>query len=725
MKLRIAFSLFALVCACATYAAETNEMLFLRGDLTVNLKTGVASYTNGFLLKYGEAILTAERARLNRDTGDAYAEGNVILQREGGNLWRGEQLHYNFKTRVISGQTFRAGHPPYFVSGTNLLALQTNSTYALTNSYLTTDDVAEPFFRIAAKEIVVSPGKSISARHAVVYLGDVPVMYFPYYRKSMDRHPNNYDFVTGYRSEWGAYLLNTYNWYWSKQLDGAVNLDLRSERGVAGGPDFRWKDPTFGEGILRYYYAYDLDPEETFGYKTPDENRQRVLFAHQANITSNLTARAFVSYHSDPFVVRDFFESEYQANAQPRSFVEVDQSYRNWNLNGMAQFRVNDFQETIERLPDVKLTGLRQQIGATPLYYESESSAGYFRHLFPAETNYYSPGITNPYAATRADTFHQVVLPLNFFGWLNVVPRVGQRFSYYSEADGRGATTAEAGRSVFNTGAEVSWKAARVYRGAESELLDVKGLRHIIEPSFNYVFVPSPSKDPSELPQFDRELPTSRMRPIDFPDYNTIDSIDSQSVLRMGLRNRLQTKREDGMDDLLAWAVYCDWRLAEANGRSTFGDVYSDLDFRPRSWLTFNSGIRIDVEHAQFQEVNHTVTLEPADRWSLSLGHRYQIDSPDFGEGYDIVFATLYLRINENWGVRTQHHFDVRDGLMEHQDYTIYRDFRSWTGSLTFRVREDRNGPDDYTVAVAFSLKAFPRFKMGEDSVRPHRLVGG
>ena len=33
------------------------------------------------------ASLTAERARLNRDTGDAYAEGNVILQ-HGATWWR-------------------------------------------------------------------------------------------------------------------------------------------------------------------------------------------------------------------------------------------------------------------------------------------------------------------------------------------------------------------------------------------------------------------------------------------------------------------------------------------------------------------------------------------------------------------------------------------------------------------------------------------------------------
>jgi len=38
-------------------------------------------------------------------------------------------------------------------------------------------------------------------------------------------------------------------------------------------------------------------------------------------------------------------------------------------------------------------------------------------------------------------------------------------------------------RSVFNTGAEITWKASRVYRQAESDLLDVHGLRHVIEPS--------------------------------------------------------------------------------------------------------------------------------------------------------------------------------------------------------------------------------------------------
>ena len=62
---------------------------------------------------------------------------------------------------------------------------------------------------------------------------------------------------------------------------------------------------------------------------------------------------------------------------------------------------------------------------------------------------------------------------------------------------------------------------------------------------------------------------------------------------------------------------------------------------------------------------------------------------------------------------------------MEYQYYTLYRDFRSWTAGLTFRVRENRFESNDYTVAIALSLKAMPRFGLGTDAVRPQRLIGG
>jgi len=744
MKCRLLLGLLVFLCCLAAQAQDTNSGISIEGEggqtLEYDLKTGLTSYSGRVIVKYGQSVLNADTVKVDKETGEAFAVGDVILQSEGGRLWRGDKLSYNFKTKVITGDAFRSGQPPYFVSGTNLVTNPTNNTYTGTNTYFTTDDNANPNYRIRARKVTIIPGKMIEAEHATLYLGDVPVFYFPYYKKSLGRHPNNFEFLVGYRSQWGPFLLNTYNWYWNEKLHGGLHLDLRGERGIGGGPSFHLQDPTLGDALLRYYYTHDLNPHEVDGYTKPPADRQRLLFEYELMLRTNLSVKSIVAFQSDPFIIRDFFESEYHDNTEPKSFAEVNQQWQNWNLNTLTQFRVNDFAETVERLPDVKLTGLRQQIGPTPLYYESESSVGYFRHVFPVETNVFFPGISNYFSAFRADTFHQVLLPWTFFGWLNVTPRVGDRVTHYSQAYERGSTTDEEDRNVFNTGAEVTFKASRVYRDATSSLLDVEGLRHIIRPSANYAFVPEPNVRPPKLPQFDSELPTSQLQPIDFPDYNSIDSIDSRQVVRLGLHNKFQTKRDGRIDNLVNWDLYTDWRLEQhyevllnpktrqperIEKQSLFSDLYNKADFKPRTWLTLSSDTRYSVEKGIIREANHTLTLMPNDVWSLSLAHRFRVDSSELGIGNNLIVGTIFYRMNENWGFRISEQFEARDGVLEYQYYTVYRDFRSWTGALTFRIRDNRSGPNDFTVAFSLSLKAFPRFGVGDDAVKPSKLVGG
>ena len=228
-------------------------------------------------------------------------------------------------------------------------------------------------------------------------------------------------------------------------------------------------------------------------------------FSYQANPAPNLAVKSVVRYQGDTNIVREFFESEYRVDPQPNTYLEVNKYWNNFSLDTYAQPRLNNFLETVERLPDARLTGYRQELGGSPFYYESESSLGYYRHLF-AETNSIPTGVD--YQAARADTYHKVLLPETFFGWLNVTPRVGGRFTAYSEASGPGAIWQDQSRGVFDTGVEVSAKASRVWPGVRDDLLDLDGLRHIVEPSVNYVFMPRPNVLPKQLPQFDSELPS-------------------------------------------------------------------------------------------------------------------------------------------------------------------------------------------------------------------------
>jgi lipopolysaccharide assembly outer membrane protein LptD (OstA) len=720
---RLSATILFLFCCCAFVRAQQPkdkpEWFIEAPGGVIDPKTGAMTATNYVRVKYADSVLTAQRATLNQETGEVEAEGNVRLQHYG-QLWIGEKLRYNFKTGKMVGEDFRTGQPPLFAKGDVVVGDKPAGVYVAVNGLLTGDDRPGPEFSMRAKTLIIVPGEYVEAKHAVFYIGEVPVFYLPVYRRSLKVLGPRFELTPGYRSQFGPFLESSYNWYWNERLYGSLHLDGRAKRGVGVGPDLHWRLPRFGEGTAKYYYARDEEPGLDVNEMPIDDDRHRLWLFHQATPRTNLTVKGMLRYQSDVFVVRDFFESEYRKNVQPNSYLEADQLWSNYSLELFTQPQVNDFYDTVERLPEVRLRGLRQQIAGSPFYYEADSSFGYYRRSF-------ADGSTNlPFSAFRGDTFHQVDLPRTFFGWLNVTPRAGGRLTHYTEAHDPGAFTDEEDRAVFNTGAEVSLKASRVWPGVRSPFWQVDGLRHIVQPSVNYVFVPHPTTPPRQLPQFDYELPSTRLLPIEFPDYNSIDSIDTQNVLRLGLRNKFQTKRKQGIDNLVHWALYTDWRLNPRDEQPTFSDIYSDLDLRPFSWLTLNSEVRYHPNEHVLREANHRATFLPGGAWSWTVGHRYLREDPRFGEnsGNNLIFSSLYYRLNENWGARATHHYEMTDGTMEEQQYTLYHDFRSWTGALSFRIRDQRTGSRDYSVGFTFSFKAVPRFDLGDDANKPSLLLG-
>jgi hypothetical protein len=696
------------------------------GRVEYDMASGAARGTNIFV-KYGNATLMADSATLNWQTGEVVADGDVRIE-SGGQIWVGEHIRYNFKTHQMQSEQFRMGKPPVFASGNDLQGDISNKTYTARHIFVTTDDVNKPAIYARASTMKIVPGKYVEMWNAVLFMDGVPTFYFPYYRRNLGEHANNLNFMVGDSGTYGPFLLNTYDWYLNDMVDGRIHLDYRERRGVATGPDLNLHLDRWGDATFKYYYLHDHDPNQSTNdlpfFGMIPENRQRLYLAYQATPFTNLNVKALVNYQSDPLVLHDFFEGDYSGNPQPNTFTEVNKYWDNWSLDTLTTPRINGFFDQVQRLPDVKLTGFRQQVFDTPVYYESESSAGYYQKFF-ANTNAMSPlDNTNlDYSGERADTFHQVLLPETFFGWLNVTPRAGGRFTYYSEGNGPGGTNSETYRKVFNTGAEVSFKTSHLWAGATNSTLDIDGLRHIIEPSANYVFVPRPSTPPSQLPQFDSELPSLQLLPIQFPDYNDIDSIDSQDVIRFGLRNTLQTKREGQLDNLLDWNVMMDWRLKPKAGQQTFNDLYSDFTFRPRGWITLESQLRYDINSSDLNMAFHQLTFTPNERWSWGIGHSYE-RSEFLGSGANYISSTMFFRLNDNWGVRTTHSFSAQTGILQQQFYTIYRDLRSWTGALTFRLTDNGSGSKDFTVAFSFSLKAHPHQRLGGDTVEPYHLVG-
>lgn len=741
------FLLYALVFACQAQQSAPPSIRALNTNSEWQSIGNTNYFSNGFEVSNSTASVTMDHGTENDLNGDVVAQGDVTIL-DHGHIWRGTNFIYNFKTGDVRANTFKSVQEPFSLAGAHLVG-NSNGVYTATEAVITTDDYAKPGYTIRAKSITIAIGQYFEAHHATLYWGRTPVFYFPYYRRSLEQHPNNWEYEPGYRSIFGPYLLTAYNWYGNGLVDGTIHADVREARGVAVGPDLNFHMGDWGEAAFQYYYMNDQHPNAD-GIAAPDlsENRQVGSVYYLVRPTTNLTLKVVGDYQSDPLVRRDFFENRYNTNVEPASFAEGTQVWPNYTLDALVQPRVVDFFETVERLPDVKLTGLRQEVGETPVYYDNESSVGYFKRAFSTTNDalyFLTNGTLNPldagyrstnlpphdYEGARIDTFHQLSLPETVFGWLNVTPYVGGRLTYYGDVYGPEIHTNQQLRAVLDTGVDFSFKASQVFTGAHSSFFDVDELRHIIQPEVDYAYVPAPTRSPGQVPQYDYQSPSLRLLPIEFPDYNDIDSIGREDVLRLMLRNKLQTKREDGIEDLLNWAIYTDWSLTPGTNHP-FSDLYSDLNFRPRSWLNLGSATRYDMSSNRLRETIESVTVQPSTAWSLSVGYDYLLNNdPEFQSypgqnvpGHNLIMASLYYRLNENWGAHILEQYEAQYGGLQQQVYSIYRDMRSWTAALLVRVTDGPGQPGDLTVALTFSLKAFPRYGLGGDSDFPSSVFG-
>lgn len=692
------------------------------GEVELDRKTNIATARAGVVVRYGTAVLTAQQIRLSPDTTVIEAEGDVSIKEtrpDGGTvLWRGNLVRYDYVHRTIEADEFRFGQPPYFAAGQQLRAGETNTVQTALQAVVTTDDVEDPAYQVRARSITVTNNKTVTAEDATAFIGRIPIMYFPRYSQTLGERRFYWKALPGYRNAWGAFVLGAYHQNWNETVQTAIALDYYTKRGPGVGPAVSYDLGKWGQGRAQFYYVHDREPGSDFFGRSISENRERVTFSHLANPWEDFYARAAVRYQADANIIHDFFEDEYRANTQPLTYFEGQQLWKNFTLGALVTPQVNSFQQQVERLPEVMLNGARQKLGPTPFFYESQSTAGYleFRGGDYTSTNY---------SAFRADTFHQLTLPYTALGWLNLVPRVGGRFTHYSDPSGLDLEAED--RWVFNTGGEVSAKASALWKGVSNRALELDGLRHIIQPSVNYTYVPTPTVRPYELPQFDRRVPSLELEPVDFPDNNSIDSLDYRNVVRLSLFNLLQTKRGGTVQPFASWLLYNDWNVGDLKGedQTRFSDVYSRIMIQPRTWIGYGTLLRYDVEDSRVAEFDNLIRLTPNDVWSWAVGNRYLVADPQLGMlDSSLFFSSLAYRMNENWSVRMTHQYEARTDTMQAQYYTLARDFRAWVGAITIRIRD--NGPNgmDWTVGVAFQLKAAATKGVQGPDFGPSRLLG-
>jgi LPS-assembly protein len=700
---------------------------------------GIATARDNVIVKNDKDLIYCDRLVYNAKTKTAICKGNVRIY-TADRIYRGDTMIYNLVTKAVQSADFRLAHYPSFIAGELVTTPEINH-YRIHNGFFSTDNRLDPAFRMHASTIEVYPDEQVVLKNITVYIGDVPVLWLPIYAQSIRTDREGYKWSAGYNGAFGAFFYNRYNWVLDENLFATVLLDVRQKRGVGGGFNLDYDAPNGDKGLFRGYVTQDdlyssggssgIDKYRFSNVNT--EKRYRFAVKERFEVAPDLVATASLNKWSDPNITRDFFESEFQREVQPDNFVNLVQYSPNYTISALIRPQVNPFFETVERKPDITWDIPQQKLFDAPISYQGQSSLVAFDRRFAWNTNqiptFGQQLQSEEYRAYRYDTFHQILYPKQYFNWLSVTPRFGLRGTYWSD-DNRNVNDKDSSNSdvlnprarvVPNIGVESSFKLSHVWDDIKSKQWGIDGLRHVMEPHINAQYIPDIiGARPGDIRGFDTRLPSTRLQPLNFPDYNSIDSIDYQAVVRHGIRNKLQTKRDGRNWDLIDWDLYADYdadRNFSATNQKSYSNLFSDITIRPVNWISFQSQASFDVTGNSYTEFNNDITWEPVRSVKLQVGNRFIQDSVLFPNS-NLYYLHLFYRLNEHWQFSSQYTFEASSGRLQEQDYTIYRDLESWQVAANFTEREVNNGINESIIFFTFTLKALPNAQITTSSLK-------
>lgn len=680
-------------CFAETKEYETKSIdspIVVNGDTveySADAKQAVAS--GNVFITYQGTTLSCEKVTVNTLTKDAVAEGNVLIKDAQQGVMSGKKVIYNFgdKTGTVIDGEFMS--PPYFGRADEISKIS-DTEFRGIKGYATTCSMDVPHYRVVSKRIIIYPGDRIKTEKDIVYIGNCPIAYLPFFNHSLKEPLMHVQFSPGHSKDWGYYLLSAWRYYVSDNFSGRIYLDYRDALGVGSGFGTNYNTEEFGRGDLKFYYTQER-PLEYLEEQAAEFERSLFRWRHKWVVDENTD---FISefykiddakravHGSDHNILKDYFYREYEKDSQPRSYAQLHRNFDYSSMDVLVQSRVNGWYNPgfVEKLPEVTYSMPSYQFGESSFYFESSSSAANLNLKNRTTT---TPDSSNVHV-NRLDTTNKLSMPMKL-SFLQVRPFAGTRETFYDkdlEADARM-------RTIFLTGTDVSTKFYRIFDVNTDALgLNLKGLRHVVTPSVGYAYDHEPT------------IPGSKLRSIDSVDAITYSS----NRATLSLVNTFQTKRGKKTVDIGLFQINNSYYIRPKGASGSYmGDYNFDLELKPYSWGTFYADAIYSHRYDYFSNANYDMCFNLGAERSVSFGQRYQRKGAnEFNFGSD-------WRLTPIWKIGTHQRFQFNEtptvkGGWRYQEYRISRDLHCWIADLAYTYEKDHGN----TIWLVFKLKAFP-----------------
>jgi len=630
--------------------------------------------TGNVEITHRNARLIADRVEINRETGDAVAQGRVVFY-DGEDQLTGARIDYNIKTgtgRVYQGEGRAAPH--FRFSGGQMDRLG-ESVYHVRRGVFTTCEDDPPAWSFRFGEATADLNEIVYGTGASFWVKDIPLIPFvPFFAAAIRRERQTGLLFPrfGHSSRRGYYGEVPFFWAISDSQDATLAPIVFEKRGPGLSAEYRYVLSNEHRGEVR---GFGLRETQLDG-----DNRGVFTLRHDSAFESGLVFRAHVDAVSDDTVLRDYGDRLQQRGSQRvESNVFLTRNWESWNLLG-SLFWYQDLTTPrpveLQRLPEVAARSTRQPVPGVPgLLWELESSVVHFVRDVGSD-------------GTRADLHPRLSRPFTPGGVLTLTPFVGGRLTAYDRRvvgfrrtrevnDPVEVTEDEARlRRLVEAGTDVEMKVSRVYGMGGTGGIDA--LLHTIEPRVNYTFI-----DGSKLGNL----------PLWSPG---VDQIAETGRVAYTLTNRVRARTISSENaqavrwELLRFVVGHAWDLR----RDTPGDVNGTLILEPTDRLR----LRADVAHGVKGEGVQSATTDVSVRLpfgSATLGARYS-DTARFsfltGGFSSELTSWARLSASTNWDTRRDAFVDSRMAL----DFK----FQCWAITVEYVHRDTREDEVRFAVSL-------------------------
>jgi len=445
---------------------------------------------------YRSYVLSADNVTYDSQSGDASAEGHVVL--EGGvndEHIEASRGAYNVQTEFGSfyyvlgttglqprGRNVKLiSDNPFAFSG-RLVEKRGPGRFVVHDGTVTTCQLPQPKWQFHAVRVTVEVAGEARIYNSSFWIHGVPILYLPFATHPLTKEPHESGFLIphfGRSSRKGAVIGDGYFWAINRSTDLTLSGEYYSQRGGSQNANFRWRPADSAFLDISYFGVID---ENGFGGEDAHLNGEGQLplgFRGVADI-EYLSNYAFRSAFSPTFTQA--------VDSEVKSKVFVTRNSNGFSYNAEVG-RYQNFQSThagdvvtILHAPGFEVSGADQYLGKTPLLFSLDSAA---EGLSRSEPLFRTGNLVG-----RFDFHPSVALPLHCQGW-SLRPQLGLRETLYTQRLLPSKSTNTATDDPLNRNAlEVSLdlRPPTVERVFAREVFGRK-LKHVIEPSLAYRYV--------------------------------------------------------------------------------------------------------------------------------------------------------------------------------------------------------------------------------------------